>query len=135
MNLKSVTEQFSVAPQIVRDDLMVIKAGGYKTIICHRPDSEESQQPSYTEIKAAALALGLTFHYQPVRSGHLCATDVDDFGKLLQASQAPILAYCRSGRRSISLWAMTMLVAGKHSREELLQLSLNAGYDLQDCLY
>ena len=134
MNVKPVTTQFAVAPQITVVDLKAIATAGFKTIICHRPDGEELQQPTASEIKAVALSLGLAFHHQPVQSGKLCTTDVDDFEHLWQTSQHPILAYCRSGKRSITLWARTALRAGRQTRQEILHLARNAGYDLRDCL-
>jgi uncharacterized protein (TIGR01244 family) len=46
----------------------------------------------------------------------------------------PVLAYCRSGTRSITAWALGSLRAGDHDREALVALAAAAGYDLSGAL-
>ena len=49
------------------------------------------------------------------------------------AAKGPVLAFCRSGNRSISAWAMGEAASGT-SRDELLRLAVAAGYDLRPVL-
>ena len=41
-----------------------------------------------------------------------------------------MLAFCRSGTRSITVWAQGQAESGDRAREELVRLGRNAGYDL-----
>lgn len=125
---RKVTEQLSVSPQITADDVEAIKAAGFRSIICNRPDGEESGQPDFETIEAAAKASGLDIRYQPVMSGGLQQQDVDAFAALTDALPTPILAYCRSGTRCIMLWAHAE--ARKRPLPEVLGMARQAGYDL-----
>ena len=52
----------------------------------------------------------------------------EDFGAALADRPGPVLAYCRSGTRSATLWALSQ--SGKRSAEEILGMAADAGYDL-----
>jgi uncharacterized protein (TIGR01244 family) len=45
-----------------------------------------------------------------------------------------VLAWCRSGTRSIVTWSIGEALAGARSRQELIQLAAGAGYDLSGVL-
>jgi uncharacterized protein (TIGR01244 family) len=47
MDLRPINETYSVAGQISAQDLDAIKAAGFKSIVCHRPDGEAPDQPSF----------------------------------------------------------------------------------------
>jgi uncharacterized protein (TIGR01244 family) len=49
---------------------------------------------------------------------------------VLEQAQGPILAFCRSGTRSIVTWSLSQAVSGTRSRDELIALGRQAGYDL-----
>lgn len=57
MHFNKLSDDLSVSPQIVPAKMAAIKAAGYKSIICNRPDGE---QPTFSQIEAAAKAAGLT---------------------------------------------------------------------------
>ena len=42
----------------------------------------------------------------------------------------PVLAFCRSGTRSITVWAQGQAKTGDRPRAELVRLGRDAGYDL-----
>ncbi len=50
----------------------------------------------------------------------------------VEGADGPVLAFCRSGTRSITAW--TLGQAGARTREELLKLAADAGYDLSAAL-
>ena len=52
----------------------------------------------------------------------------------LTDSDGPVLAYCRSGTRSIVTWSIGEAQAGGRSRAELVGLGREAGYDLSGVL-
>ena len=105
--ITQVSEDYSVAPQIRREDVAEIAALGYRSIMCNRPDGEAPDQTVAAEIRAEAEAQGLAFAFVPVVSGAIDADDVRDFQAALTALPAPVLAYCRSGARCQNLWMLS----------------------------
>ncbi len=106
MDSRQITPEFSVAPQIEPGDMPAIKAAGFRTVICNRPDGEEVGQTGFAEIAEAARAHGLVARHVPVASGMVSEKDAAGFGAALQDLPRPILAYCRSGARSATLWSL-----------------------------
>lgn len=106
MELKRVNQDFYVAGQITANDIVKIADQGIKTLICNRPDGEGADQPNVIEIEEAAQQYGLKVIYQPVTSGKITDQQVAEFKQLYKNAQKPVLAYCRSGMRAISLWAL-----------------------------
>jgi uncharacterized protein (TIGR01244 family) len=132
-DFRRVTDDLSVSPQISVADVEAAAAQGFKTIINNRPDGEEPTQPSGHEIEAAATAAGLAYFHIPVRGGPT-PEQVETTAKVLAQAQAPVLAFCRSGTRSIVTWSLCQAQAGGRSREELVNLGRQAGYDLSGVL-
>jgi uncharacterized protein (TIGR01244 family) len=132
-DFRKVTDDFSVAPQIALDDVARAKAEGFVLVINNRPDGEAPGQPSSDEMQAAAKAAGIGYAYIPVRGGPT-QEQVEAERRLLAETQGPVLAYCRSGNRSIATWSIGEALAGTRSRQELIQLAAGAGYDLSGLL-
>lgn len=106
MHVRKLSDDFSVTSQIAVTDLTMIKDAGFKSIICNRPDGESSDQPSFRVIEEAAAKAGLVVRWQPIASAPT-HDDARRFAQLLQDLPKPVLAYCRSGMRSSSLWSMS----------------------------
>jgi uncharacterized protein (TIGR01244 family) len=104
MNIMQVTEDYSVSPQIFPDEVASIADLGFATIICNRPDGEESGQPTVAEIAAVCDALGLTLHHVPVSGMPISADAIGEQRRIIDESDGPVLAYCRSGHRSTVTW-------------------------------
>ena len=128
VDIRSLTDEIAVAPQIVPDDVAEIARQGYRVIINNRPDGEEAGQPDETEIRAAAHAAGLVYYHQPVISGALTAADVAAFADVMHKGAGPVLAFCRSGTRCTTLWALAS--ARLLDADDIIQAAQNAGYDL-----
>ncbi|MBO9446800.1 bifunctional protein tyrosine phosphatase family protein/NAD(P)/FAD-dependent oxidoreductase [Ruegeria sp. R14_0] len=129
MDLRKITPQFTVSPQISIEDIAVIAANGYRAILCNRPDGEAPDQPSFEEIEAAAKAVGLEARYVPIQSGMVKDDDVHAFGVALQDLPKPVLAYCRTGTRSVTLWSF--FEAPTRPMAEILSATATAGYDMK----
>jgi len=127
MSFRKITDDFSVAPQISIEEIGLAAEQGFKTIICNRPDAEELSQPITEDMADAAGDRNLTFAHQPVISGNISFDDVDQFRKLLKELPKPILAYCRSGTRCSTLWALAE--ATTRDIDEIIERCENAGYD------
>lgn len=127
-DFRKVTDTFSVAPQLDLGDLALAKAKGFKTIICNRPDAEGGQdQPAIEAMQAEAESLGLSFLALPFAGGP-SAEIARQQGELIEAADQPVLAYCRSGTRSITAWALSHSGQGKGT--QIIEAAKNAGYDL-----
>jgi len=106
MEYRQITEDYAVAGQIQPEDVGAIKAAGFRSVICNRPDNEQPGQPSHDAIKSAVEAAGLAFRYIPVVSGQITPEDVADQASALDELEGPVLAFCRSGARCTNLYAL-----------------------------
>lgn len=128
MQVRKLSEALAVAPQIGADDMTALAVQGFRSVICNRPDGEGSDQPTHEEMARAAAAAGLRFEYLPVVSGKVDDETAQRFGVLLHELPKPALAYCRSGTRSATLWALSQ--ATTLSVPEILERARAAGYEL-----
>lgn len=128
MDIKKLTGDISVAAQIAPEDVAAVANLGFKTIISNRPDGESPGQPDFSEITAAAARLGIETRYVPVVSGRLNSDDVLAFSAALKDLPGPVLAYCRSGTRSTTLWALSQ--SGHRPASEIVEIARSAGYDV-----
>jgi sulfide:quinone oxidoreductase len=129
MNPKSITPTLSVSEQVQPQEIAALAAAGIKAIICNRPDGEGADQPSFAEIEAAAKAAGMQAAYLPVVSGKIDEADAQALGLLIDRLPKPILAYCRSGTRSATLWSLSEGGRGR-PLPEIISATKAAGYDM-----
>lgn len=128
MEIRKLTDDFAVAPQIAPGDLPAVARAGYTTLICNRPDHEVPADLSSSAIAAAARDAGLAFHDIPVETGGLPTGAVAEARAAIAAAEGPVLAYCRSGTRSTILWALVR--AGDTDPDTLIARAADAGYDI-----
>jgi sulfide:quinone oxidoreductase len=122
---RRVTDTFSVAPQLQLDDFADLKAMGFQHVINNRPDGEAANQPASTEAESAAKAAGLTYVHAPF-VGQPSPEAVEAAAK----TAGKTLAYCRSGTRSITAWAISQAQSGKMPADDIVQAAAGAGYNL-----
>lgn len=127
--IRPVTPDFAVAPQLGPQDLSRAAAAGFCAVIKNRPEGEAPDQPSEGAIQSAAAAAGLAYHALPFQ-GPPSRDTAAAMAAILAAAQGPVLAYCRTGTRSIMVWAAAQALTGAKSPAELLALAAEAGYDL-----
>ncbi len=132
-DIRQVTEDFAVAPQIAPEDMAKAAKMGFVLVINNRPDGEAPDQPDSATMAAAAKAVGLAYLHVPVL-GRPTTEQVEAVAAAVQEAKGPVLAFCRSGTRSINTWSLGQAVAGARSRDELIQLGADAGYDLSGVL-
>ena len=131
-DFRKVTEEFSVAPQITVEDIAAAAAAGFSLIINNRPDGEDLDQPTNAQMQAAALAAGLDYVFAPV-VGRPSRETAEVVRAAIEEADGPVLAYCRSGTRSINTWALGQALEGA-PREALRSAGAAAGYDLSAIL-
>jgi uncharacterized protein (TIGR01244 family) len=132
-DIRSVTADFAVAPQISPQDLAELAAAGFSCVISNRPDAEVPPVLSSATLAAAAQAAGLDYVHVPI-VGMPSSAQVEAVFAAVQGANGPVLAYCRSGTRSITAWAIGQTVHGGVAPEELIALGREAGYDLSGVL-
>jgi uncharacterized protein (TIGR01244 family) len=132
-DIRSVTPDFAVAPQISLQDFAELAAAGFKRVISNRPDAEVPPALSSATMAAAAQAAGLDYVYVPV-VGMPSAGAVEAIFAAVQDADGPVLAYCRSGTRSITAWAIGQAQHGAAAPDALIALGRDAGYDLSGVL-
>jgi sulfide:quinone oxidoreductase len=129
MDIKALTPNLSVSPQILASELQAVADAGFKALICNRPDGEGADQPSFDEIAQAAARLGLQASYLPAETGQVRDDDGKAFGALLHTLPGPVLAYCRTGMRSTTMWALSQ--AGVSPLPQILEAGRKAGFEMQ----
>lgn len=142
---RAVTAAFWAAPQIAPGDLAEAKAAGVSHVVNNRPDSElgglmgraglrpELEAAGSEAMEDAARALGLTYRYAPVEPGQFPQAAVEALDEAMADAQAAggrVLAYCRSGTRSVMAWALHEARKGELSDEAILEAAAKAGYDM-----
>lgn len=106
MEIRNIAPGLAVSSQLAPADLATLKEAGYASIICNRPDGEGPGQPPFATIEAEARRLGMQARYLPVVPGQLTAGHGAGFAALLAGLPGPVLAYCRTGKRSETLFGM-----------------------------
>jgi sulfide:quinone oxidoreductase len=128
MKIQTLSATLSVSDQITEAHLPAIAQAGFRAVICNRPDDEGPDQPGHQALAAAAHAQGLKLAYLPVASGRVTAQDGQVFGQLLDELPGPVLAYCRSGMRSTTLWALSQ--AGRMPWPAVVEQAARSGFNL-----
>lgn len=128
MDLRQLTPDLSVAPQINPEDMARLAAEGYVAVIDNRPDDEVPPSHQSPAMAEAAAAAGLQFHYLPIVPGQLTPDLAALVGRALATTRGRALAYCRSGTRSTTAWALDQ--AGQQPADDILRAAAAAGYDL-----
>jgi sulfide:quinone oxidoreductase len=129
MELKPLPPELSVAQQIAAADLAAIAHAGFRSVICNRPDGEGSDQPGFSELEQAAHGFGLQMRYLPAESGKVTDEQGRQFGELMAELPKPVLAFCRTGMRSTTMWALSQ--SGAMPLPQIIERSARAGFDLK----
>jgi len=129
MDIRVLSPNYAVSPQIALSDLPKIATAGYTTVICNRPDAEVDATDSSDEMRKAAQAAGLDLVYLPVTHQSLNAEAIDAQKAVMDAATGPVLAYCASGTRSAIVWSFSQV--GQMTADDIIQATGRAGYSLE----
>ena len=132
MDLRRLTDAFTVSPQIDAEHVHEIAGAGFRSILCNRPDGEAPGQSDYARIAEAAQEEGLQARSVPISGGMITPEALEDFRAALAEMPKPILAYCRSGTRCTMLWALAQ--HGVMEDDEIERRAAKAGYDVSGLL-
>ena len=112
MDIRQINDEYSVSGQVTVEELDEVKALGFKSLVCNRPDEEEPGQPHYAEIEARAKELGLEIRHIPVGRMGLTPEGVTEMADVLEEFQKPMLGFCRSGARSTAIYEQALRFKG-----------------------
>jgi hypothetical protein len=105
---RPLNASFSVAGQLQPGDMADMAARGFASVINNRPDGEGgSAQALSRDIEQAAQAAGMHYVYLPVIAGAIAPEQVHAMREALNTAPAPVLAFCRSGARSVQLYTLS----------------------------
>ena len=128
--MKQVSDTLYVAPQLTADDIRQARTKGFAAIINNRPDGEEPGQPSAAENRKIAEGEGLGYCHIPVVPGQVSESQVRTFQRVLSEAGGPVLAHCKTGTRSATLYAIGEVMDGRMRKDEVAPLGQRLGLDL-----
>lgn len=129
MEVRPVTDRFSVATQITADDFELLREQGFTQVINNRPDGEVPDQPAGRDLAAAARVAGMTYAEIPISHGGFQMPQIEEMAQTLGRTQGKTLAFCRTGTRSILLWALAEVQSGSDLATVASQVA-DAGYSV-----
>ena len=91
------------------------------------------QAPFNSLASIAEWAAGLGYVHIPVVGGPT-PDQVEQVRQAIEQTDGPVLAFCRSGTRSIVTWSIGQALSGERTPAELIGLGGVAGYDLSSVL-
>ncbi|WP_334174376.1 TIGR01244 family sulfur transferase [Pseudoxanthobacter sp.] len=128
LRTRRVDDQVSVSVALRPSDLPAVKAAGFVAIISSLPDDEAAVKAA--DMQARARDLGLAYTHIPVSGSAITRDMVRRFSKKLGSTRGPVLIHCRSGARSMTLWAVSQLVDGRMSEDEVKAAAARCGYNV-----
>ncbi len=131
MHSVKLSPQLTVAAQPDIEDFARLAAEGYVALINNRPDFEDPTQPGSAAEAEAAASAGLAYAHIPVVGASFTEADIRAFQNLLSDAKGPVFAHCRSGTRTLNLWAAGEVLDGRMMVEDLAPLSRQTGLDLR----
>lgn len=131
MKIHELERGFAIADAVAVDDLDEVARQGFRSVICNRRPGEAEDHPDDRALSARASALGLDWRCIPVTPGEYAERDIEAFGQALERLPSPILAFCRTGKRAVHLWALARSQQTSCDIPALLAAVHAAGHDPQ----
>ncbi len=128
LDIRQISPDYAVSPQIDPEDFPAIKAAGYVTVINNRPDAEIPPSHQDEVMRGAAEAAGLSYVAIPVAGREMTMETVEAQADAMAASEGPVLAYCASGTRCTIVWSLAQ--ASHMAPDAILEAAARAGYQL-----
>ncbi|MDO7737859.1 MAG: TIGR01244 family sulfur transferase [Planktomarina temperata] len=128
MQINTLSDDYSVSPQIEVSDVLSIMQAGFKSVICNRPDQENPEPRQIEAIKAAVEAAGMEFAENVFDPSSFGPDKIERQAELLAQLPSPVFAYCASGNRCSIVWAFAQ--AGRIATDTILDATTQAGYQL-----
>lgn len=101
---RPLTEKVSVTGQMNTEKFQKLINEGFKSVIVNRPDQEQGNLVTVSQLRNIAEKSHVSVIYQPVISGQITQANITEFAKYYNELPKPILMVCRSGSRSTDLF-------------------------------
>ena len=128
--MKQISDKLYVGPQLTAEDISRAKSQGFAAIVNNRPDGEEPGQPSAAENCLVAEGEQLAYTHIPVTAGQISESQVRAFQKALSEAGGPVLAHCKTGTRSATLYAIGEVLDGRMDKDQVIPFGQSVGLDL-----
>lgn len=128
MQLHELDPGLWVAPALSVSDLDDLSKRGVKALICNRRPGEAEDHDAQA-LAARAAILGMRWRAIPVAPGEYDEEDVAAFAEALRELPRPLVAFCRTGRRAVHLWAQAQSREPDCDLPALLAAARAAGHD------
>lgn len=129
MDLRQITETYSVTPQIEPADVATLASMGVKTLICNRPDTENPPALQAAAMQAEAEKHGIDFVFNPFQGHTMTQDHVDEQRDALADADGPVVGYCASGNRCTVVWAFG--AAGHVPVDDIITRAQSFGYPFE----
>lgn len=123
-----LSEGLFVGPAPDRADIAKLQEAGFRSVINNRPDTDQALKLTSAEMAAETAALGLAYAHIPMEGKNPLERDVKTFAEAMASMPRPIFAYCQTGGRSASLWALASV--GEHDSSTLIAMCHDIGFDV-----
>ncbi|WP_419953037.1 TIGR01244 family sulfur transferase [Methylobacterium sp.] len=134
MTITSIESRLSVSDQPNEAEIADLAGKGFALLINNRPEGEEPGQLGTEAEAAAARAAGLAYLHLPVTGPGITLDDIAQFRDAVEGASGPVLAHCRSGTRSLTLWALSEVLAGRLRRDDVVAYGRERGFDLSGAI-
>lgn len=128
MDIRPITPDYAVSPQVNPEDFAAIAQAGFTTVINNRPCMEIPRSHQADVMRTAAEAAGLNYIALPLTHDAINEDTARAQRDVCNASDGPVFAYCASGTRSTIIWALA------HGRDmdpdAILAAASTQGYDI-----
>ena len=102
-----IDEALSVTPQVQPEDMPALAAAAPRSINNPRPHFQGGAgPPTRAQLQAAARAAGLEYRYLPVPPAGHTPDQARSMVTAVDTLPQPVVAFCRTGRRSAALYRM-----------------------------
>ncbi|MFN7104578.1 MAG: bifunctional sulfur transferase/dioxygenase Blh [Pseudorhizobium sp.] len=129
MSFTAISQKLSVSEQPNVRGIRLFHDHGFRTLINNRPDNEEASQPSNEAERLEAERCDLAYAFIPVTNDTITEADVRAFQRVLERAQAPVVAHCKTGTRSLNLYLIGEALDGRMSAEEVVEFGRSRGFD------
>ena len=99
-------------------------------VINDRPDGEDAEQPGSAAEADAAQDAGIAYRHIPVTAATLSEADIRSFQSAVTGAGGPVLAHCKTGTRSLTLWVLGEVLDGRMTAADIIPFGKRFGFDL-----
>ena len=117
-----LTAQIAVSPMLTPKRLRLAKALGIASVISAVPEPQDRDTDSAAHVRLCRM------EYRSVSGTATDAATTSHFRKTLAELPKPVLVFCQTGERAVTLWASAMI--GVMPGNDIVAAAARAGFDV-----